>query len=151
MALVELRLAERGLTSRSAAVHVPQYLAATPYPTGALALMGQISRVTGLDFDTTRLVEAAVTTDEEIARQVESAPEVREIIGQLEARWDAARRDRALPSEESLPSAEEIAAELEAFLASQTEFGPTLRPPAPGNGSLAPDQDEDPGPPTAAT
>jgi hypothetical protein len=118
-ALVELRLNQANIPAHSATVQVPQYLAAMPYPPAAIALMDQLSRATGLQFDSSRLATDADVIARRIDSQVADIPEIKAMVEQLEARWEANRTERVLSAEQSLPSAEEIAAELENFLATQ--------------------------------
>jgi hypothetical protein len=121
-ALLEYRLGEQGLDSKTVLVHVPHYLAAMPYPAGTVALLERIADVVPLTFDLTRLAAAAEQTDREISRQVEDSDDLREMIADLERRYDErlAAGPLALPGE-PLPDAEAIAAELEAFLAEQAD------------------------------
>jgi hypothetical protein len=116
--LVDYRLAERGIDSKTVLAHIPHYLAVLPYPSGTIALLERVSDVAPLTFDLSRLAAAAEQTDRQVARQVAEAEELSEVVRELERRYDeqAASGPLALPGE-SLPGAEDIAAELEAFLA----------------------------------
>jgi hypothetical protein len=67
------------------------------------------------------LRESARRTDLEIARQVEGSAEVAEVVQALEQQYDAfaADRESLLASGEQVPTAEELGAQFEQFLAEQ--------------------------------
>ena len=83
-----------------------------------------MTRVTGLDLPDEALRDAAQRTDEEIARQVEGSDEIRELVQALERQYDAfvdasaAEGLLAEPGAE-MPTAEELGAQFERFLAEQ--------------------------------
>jgi predicted ATP-grasp superfamily ATP-dependent carboligase len=120
-ALLEYRL---GAASRQAigfAVHVPHYLSQAAYPAAAATLLDSVQRVSGLVLPGDALREAAHRTNLEIARQVEGSAEVAEVVQALEQQYDAfaAERENMLASDEHVPTAEELGAEFERFLAEQ--------------------------------
>jgi predicted ATP-grasp superfamily ATP-dependent carboligase len=120
-ALLEYRL---GASSRNAigfAVHVPHYLAQAAYPAAAVTLLESVERATGLVLPGDALREAARRTDLEIARQVEGSAEVAEVVQALEQQYDAfaADRENLLAGDDRVPSAEELGAQFEQFLAEQ--------------------------------
>jgi predicted ATP-grasp superfamily ATP-dependent carboligase len=121
-ALLEYRLGQDDRAALGFAVHVPHYLAQAAYPAAAVTLLESVQRSTGLVLPGDALREAAQTTDEEIARQVEGSAEVTEVVEALEQQYDAftAGRDSLLGGEsEPMPTAEELGAEFERFLAEQ--------------------------------
>ncbi len=67
------------------------------------------------------LRESARRTDLEIARQVEGSAEVAEVVQALEQQYDAfaADRESLLASGEDVPTADELGAQFEQFLADQ--------------------------------
>ena len=83
--------------------------------------MRQISRVVGEQIDTTSLDEAAAAVVSEIDRQVVDSPEVAGLVSALETQYDAFQEaaGRSLLASGDVPSADEIAAQFEAFLAEQ--------------------------------
>jgi predicted ATP-grasp superfamily ATP-dependent carboligase len=123
VALLELRLGEWGHDAMGFVAHVPHYVAQVEYPAAAVKLVECVEVVTGLQWDLAALAAAAATRDAEIAEQVADSPEVREVVEGLEQQYDAFSRgaddDDALPlaEERELPSAEELGAEFERFLA----------------------------------
>jgi predicted ATP-grasp superfamily ATP-dependent carboligase len=125
-ALLEYKL---GIDNRAAigfAVHVPHYLSQAAYPAAAVTLLESVQRVTGLAFPSDALRESARRTDLEIARQVEGSAEVVEVVQALEQQYDAfaADRENLLAEEgEQMPTAEELGAQFERFLAEQQGRG----------------------------
>jgi predicted ATP-grasp superfamily ATP-dependent carboligase len=123
-ALIELRMGEASRSAVGFAVHVPHYLAHASYPTAALALLAAVERATGLALPADALREAAEITDAEIARQVAGSEEVTEVVKSLEEQYDAfnAGRQDLLGQQENMPTADELGAQFERFLAEQ-QFG----------------------------
>ena len=122
--LLELRLGEDGRAAAGFAVHVPHYLAQAAYPAAAVALLGSVSRVTGLSLPDEALRDAAQRTDEEIARQVEASEEITELVQALERQYDefveASSAEGLLTDQDgNVPTADELGAQFERFLAEQ--------------------------------
>jgi hypothetical protein len=125
-ALLEYRLGEDERAAIGFAVHVPHYLAQAAYPAAAVTLLESVQRATGLVLPGDALRESARRTDLEIARQVEGSAEVAEVVRALEQQYDAftAERENLLAEEpEHMPTAEELGAEFERFLAEQQGRG----------------------------
>ncbi len=120
-ALLEYRLGAAGRQAVGFAVHVPHYLAQAAYPAAAATLLESVQRATGLVLPADALREAAHRTNLEIARQVEGSAEVGEVVQALEQQYDAftANRENLLASDDQVPTAEELGAEFERFLAEQ--------------------------------
>lgn len=121
-ALIEFRMGEAGRAAVGFAVHVPHYLAHASYPAAAITLLGAIERATGLDLPSEALQDAAQLTDAEIARQVEGSEEVTEVVRSLEEQYDAfnaGHQDLLAGQPENMPTAEELGAQFEKFLAEQ--------------------------------
>ena len=125
-ALLELRLGEAGRDALGFAVQVPHYLAQAVYPPAALALLGSVTTSTGLDLPDGDLREAADRTNEAIERQVEESAEVAELVRALEQQYDTAAESQQaamdaaaglLADGEAMPTADELAAQFERFLA----------------------------------
>ncbi len=135
-ALLELRLGEAGRDALGFAVQVPHYLAQAVYPPAALALLGAVTTSTGLDLPDAELREAAERTNEAIERQVAESAEVAELVRALEQQYDTAAeisQDEAdagglLSDGETMPTADELAAQFERFLA---EHQGRIDPPGP--------------------
>lgn len=121
-ALIEYRMGEASRAAVGFAVHVPHYLAHASYPAAALTLLAAVERATGLNLPADGLREAAELTDAEIARQVAGSDEVTEVVRSLEEQYDAftaERTDLLAGQPENMPTAEELGAQFERFLAEQ--------------------------------
>ena len=140
-ALLELRLGEAGRDALGFAVQVPHYLAQAVYPPAALALLGSVVTATGLQLPDAELREAADRTNEAIERQVAESDEVAQLVRALEQQYDTstetngarhpARGPGLLGEGESMPTADELAAQFERFLA---ENQGRIDPPEPRTG-----------------
>jgi predicted ATP-grasp superfamily ATP-dependent carboligase len=126
--LLEHRLSEAGHASAGFAVHVPQYVAQAEFPAASIVLLQEVGKLTGLSLPVHELEEAALRTREAIDEQVAGSPEVLAVVTALEEQYDAfvAGRGKSLlegPLDEGggLPSADELGAELERFLAERTD------------------------------
>jgi predicted ATP-grasp superfamily ATP-dependent carboligase len=130
-ALIEHRLSEIGRASGSLAVHVPAYLAQSPYPAGALRLMEEIRADAGLMLDTARLRDVAQGAEERLEAQINASEEFKSVVSRFEQDYDARAKGVELLTApgQAMPTGDELAAELEAFLAGQTS-GPA----GPGEG-----------------
>lgn len=122
-ALLELRLGEAGHDAVGFAVHVPHYLAQSAYPQATIAGLRAIERATGLELRTDELEQAATDATLEIERQVAESDEVRTLVHALEEQYDAFSRSigrtSLLAQSADLPTADELGAEFERFLAQQ--------------------------------
>ncbi|AEE45731.1 proteasome assembly chaperone family protein [Cellulomonas fimi] len=130
-ALLELRLGQSGHDAMGFAVHVPHYLAQSAYPRASVAALHGIERATGLDLRAGALTEAAQEAEREIERQVAGSEEVATVVRALEEQYDAFARSigrtSLLASSTDLPTADELGAEFERFLAEQQGDGDTPR------------------------
>ena len=119
--LLEYRLAEAGFAVAGFVLLVPHYLGDTEYPAATLAAFDSITVATGLVFSGDDLRdqnrEYLTKVDEQLANSDELA---RMLVG-LEERYDAYMAGSTLATPiihtGDLPSADELAAELERFLA----------------------------------
>ena len=122
--LLEFRLGQSGHDAMGFAAHVPHYLAQATYPAAAELLLDSISSSTGLTLPTGALREAADLVREEVDKQVADDEQAGRLVASLEQQYDAFLRGRQgnLLAESSgpLPTAEELGAELERFLADQS-------------------------------
>jgi proteasome assembly chaperone (PAC2) family protein len=120
--LLEYRFGEAGRDAVGLVVQVPHYLSQAAYPTAALTLIDSLTEVTGLDLPALELREAADRTNTLIDRQVAESTEVAELVQGLEAQYDAALAhdgENLLAEGEEMPTADELAAQFEQFLAEQ--------------------------------
>jgi hypothetical protein len=124
--LLEYQLGQDGRDAMGFAVHVPHYLAQTDYPEAAETLLGSVSRATGLRLPTDQLHSAAADVRVEIDQQVAQSDEVAAVVRALEQQYDAFVRGRQGTgllgtAAGPLPTADELGAELERFLAEQAD------------------------------
>ncbi len=120
--LVEYRLQELGHPIIGFVLLVPHYLADTEFPATALTGLESISAATGLIFPTDRLREEGRVFVGKIDEQVQSNGELARLVSTLEERHDTYMEGTSIRSpltdmDGELPSADEIADELERFLA----------------------------------
>lgn len=119
--LVEYRLQELGHPTVGFVLLVPHYLADTEYPVAAVTAIESISAATGLIFPTDRLKDDGREFIAKIDGQMLNNQELAKLVGTLEERHDSYMLDNPLRSpltgeDGELPSADDIAAELEKFL-----------------------------------
>jgi hypothetical protein len=120
--LIEYRLQEVGHPIAGFVLLIPHYLADTEFPVAAVTALESVSAATGLIFPTDRLREEGREFIQKIDGQVETNQELGKLVGTLEERHDSYMLDNPLRSpltdiDGELPSADDIAAELENFLA----------------------------------
>ncbi|WP_369052999.1 proteasome assembly chaperone family protein [Kineococcus terrestris] len=120
-ALLHLRGAETGRDVLSVLAHVPHYLAGNDYPDAAAVLLRTISGATGVDLPVGDLLEQAAATRVEVDKQVADSPEAQAVVTALEEQYDASGDAGRGTSAGSayLPTADELGAEFERFLAGQ--------------------------------
>ena len=125
--LLEFRLGETGHDALGYAAHVPHYLAQATYPAAAELLLDSISTSTGLALPTGELREAARLVRADVDKQIADDEQATRLVASLEAQYDAFLRGREAnllaENEAPLPTADELGAELERFLAEQTREG----------------------------
>jgi proteasome assembly chaperone (PAC2) family protein len=119
-AAIERRAHEMGLAAVGLWAQVPHYLAAMPYPAASVALLDGLGDVAGLQVGNDALRSEADATRQRVDALVNENEEHKEMVRQLEASVDAEQEstDSALGLG-SLPSGDELAAELERFLRDQ--------------------------------
>lgn len=131
--LLELRLGQAGRDAMGFAVHVPHYLAQADYPDAAAALLENVAAATDLTLPTAPLRAAADAARAELDEQVAGSAEIAAVVQALEQQYDSyveARGGDAPGDEQGLlagrpgfPTADELGAELERFLADQPKGG----------------------------
>ncbi|HEY9289653.1 MAG TPA: PAC2 family protein [Microlunatus sp.] len=128
-AMLEYRLGERQQTAMGFEAFVPHYLAQAAFPQAALVLGQRVAQTTGLVFPLAPLEEAAASNMAEIVEEVAGSGEAQEMVGQLEQQYDTLRADRGgigfpRPASDdlaSVPTADEIGAAFERFLAERDD------------------------------
>jgi predicted ATP-grasp superfamily ATP-dependent carboligase len=122
--LLEYRLGLQGHDAMGFAVHVPHYLARAEYPQAARVLVDHLAVATGLYLPTASLTSAAERAEREIAEQVEGSEEVAQVVAALERQYDTVISEgdeRSSPMGGELPTADELGAEVERFLAGRDD------------------------------
>ena len=123
--MIELHLSEVGRSAMGISAHVPHYLAQVEYPRAAISLLQALSRITGLEISTDDLRVRAEKAEAEVADQVGQSEEFASVLAALELQYDqmsamraaAASRVRDFMPDGDIPSGDEIAAQVEQFLA----------------------------------
>jgi hypothetical protein len=128
---IESVLGEAGFTTLGLWVRIPHYVAGE-YPDAARALLERFSAHLGTPVDLTAFDEAVASNRAKLDVAAASSEEVSEHVRQLERLYDAEQEaerlatqgdDAGAPTltEEQVPSADELAAEIERFLKGRTE------------------------------
>jgi len=136
-AALEYRFGEAGIAAVGLWSQVPHYVSGdlTPYPAAALALVERLARTAGLSLPTGSLAGDAERTRNRIDAAVAANAEHLAMLRTLEQTHDAqAQAGPDLPP--AIPSADELAAEVERFLRDQGGVDPT---PDDDPGDLYPD------------
>jgi predicted ATP-grasp superfamily ATP-dependent carboligase len=118
--LLQFRMGHQGLDAIGFAAHVPHYLAESEYPQAAELLLTSVSRATGLLLPTDALRVAGENVRAEVERQLTDNQQASAVVRALEEQYDAFMRGRGtnlLTQDSALPTADELGAELERFLA----------------------------------
>jgi hypothetical protein len=122
-ALIEHRLGGHGVDSVGFAAHVPHYLAQAAYPPASALLLRAVAEVGELKLPMAALDTSAQEALETVAGLVTQSDELAEMVRTLEESYDAFVANRgaqeSLGGSGPLPSADELGAELERFLAEQ--------------------------------
>ncbi|GAA2018455.1 PAC2 family protein [Nakamurella flavida] len=118
--LLELRFGQDGRDAIGFAAHVPHYLARSEYPEVARTLIQATADACGLLLPTSSLDAASAELRTQLAEQIAENGEVADVVRALEEQYDAfaSASGRGLLAESApLPTADELGAQFEAFLA----------------------------------
>jgi proteasome assembly chaperone (PAC2) family protein len=107
--------AKHGMASVSLWAPVPHYVAATPNPKAALALVRGFEGIAGIVVDATQLEEASEDYDRQVSAAVASDPDVKAFVERLEEMADEMSEEEGR-GEQQLPSGDVIAREFQRFL-----------------------------------
>lgn len=125
---LERLLHTRGKNVAGYTVHVPHYVAASPYPAATLKLLESVAETAQLNLPLLSIERDAEKVQRQLSEQTENSMEIQHVVGALEKQYDdEIERYRkkhpqgALPGEPAVPSGDEIGAEFEKFLASLSE------------------------------
>lgn len=120
--VLEYRLHGMGEEVVGFALLIPHYLANTEYPEALYAALDGIMAATGLILSTDSVREASRKFMAQVDQQIASNQESLEMVRTLEERYDAYMEDQTIRSplvgeDGMIPTAEQLASELERFLA----------------------------------
>lgn len=120
-AMLELRLGEIGVKSIGITAQIPHYLAQFEFPQGALVLLDGLLAGPDIVIPRGELPEQATRTLESIADQLEGNEEFAAVVTALESQYDqiaaALTAGAGGLADSEIPTADQIAAQVEAFLA----------------------------------
>ncbi|MDI6024298.1 PAC2 family protein [Leucobacter sp. UT-8R-CII-1-4] len=124
--LLEYRLHSMGEEVVGFAILVPHYLSGNEYPDALLFALDSIMAATGLIVTTDEVRERTHEFRAQVDRQVSENEDSIEMLRGLEARYDAYVEDQGsrtplISDEDALPTADQLASELERFLAQYRE------------------------------
>jgi proteasome assembly chaperone (PAC2) family protein len=106
--------AAEGMEAVSLWAPVPHYVAATPNPKAALALVRGFEGIASIVVDATRLEGASEDYDRQVTAAVASDPDVKAFVERLEEMADEMSEEEGPPGQ--LPSGDVIAREFQRFL-----------------------------------
>jgi len=106
--------ANAGIDAVSLWAPVPHYVAATPNPKAALALVRGFEGIGGIVVDATQLETASEDYDHQVTAAVATDPDVKAFVERLEEMADELSEDETAPDQ--LPSGDVIAREFQRFL-----------------------------------
>jgi proteasome assembly chaperone (PAC2) family protein len=109
--------AQEGLPAVSFWASVPHYLPSVPSAPAALALLQNLSKLLGIDFDAARLERASEDYQRQVSAAVAQDSDLASYVHMLEERYDAQTEGGT----RDLPSGDELARELERFLREKGE------------------------------
>jgi predicted ATP-grasp superfamily ATP-dependent carboligase len=124
-ALLEHRLGQTEHDAMGVTVHVPHYLAQSRYAPAAVVGLEHLEKATGLALSTGSLADAAEAARAEVAELLAGNDEVALVVRRLEEQYDAFARSvgrtSLLAEDGGLPTADELGAEFERFLAQRDD------------------------------
>jgi hypothetical protein len=114
-AAIEERASSQGLPSVGLWAQVPHYASAMPYPAAGLALIQSLDEVADVGFGVGNLGDESDAARARLDALIADSSEHQQLVRQLEEQVDAQRESDG----QSLPSGDELVAELERFLRDQ--------------------------------
>jgi hypothetical protein len=124
-AILEHSLSDAGISAIGLWAQIPHYVATMAYPAASAALVEAACLEAGLTIDTSALRKESGVQRERLDQLVAGNPEHAEMLGKLEAAYDAEHGSFGAmkPDEAAIPTVDEIAAEVEQFLRDQQTGG----------------------------
>ena len=125
--LIEYKLTQIELPVAGFVMLIPHYLSDTEFPQGTITALEQVSAATGLVFPTDSLRAEAVEVSKKIDEQLSKNEDLAKMVASLEAGYSSeinlGIRNQIVRPTPHMPSAEEIADELEGYLANRHKNG----------------------------
>ncbi len=112
--MLEFRSGEAGILAQGFVAHVPHYLAQSVFPQATAAVLARIASAAGLDLPFDQLHEQSQATLATIAAETSEDADFPAMVAALEEQYD-----QLAANGRSVPTAEEIGAAVEQFLAEQ--------------------------------
>jgi hypothetical protein len=113
--MLEFRAGEAGLLGRGFVAHVPHYLTQATFPQAIAAVLDRVGEATGLVFPMQALAARATENLASIDAETAEDADFPTVVAALEEQYDQLRSSGAA----AVPSADEIGAAVEQFLAEQ--------------------------------
>ena len=111
---------EEGIPSVSLWAPVPHYIASPPNPPASAAILDRFGRLTSIGLDLSRVQGTVERWREQVNQVAADDDDIRSYVERLEARYDeSAAADETPDWGDELPTADELATELEQFLRDQ--------------------------------
>jgi hypothetical protein len=120
-AVLEHALVDRGVPAIGLWAQVPHYLATMSYPAASAALLDGLAQLAGIRVDTAALRQEADVQRGRIDQLVAANAEHQAMIEQLEAAYDQIDQPSGTMWSGSIPTADELGAEVERFLREQDD------------------------------
>lgn len=146
---IELELNRRGRTTCGYTAQVPHYIAASDYPLASLRLLEAVAEAGDLELPLTALERESDKVAALLAEQVAESDEVAGVVHMLEQQHDQEERRRRtleanplVRADGTMPSADELGAEFERFLASRLDAADALADDETGAADAAAPADE---------
>jgi hypothetical protein len=118
-AALEHALVDRGVPAIGLWAQVPHYLAAMSYPAASAALLDGLAQLAAIRVDSSALTHEAEVQRGRIDQLVAANTEHQAMIQQLEAAYDEVDQPNGTMWSGSIPTADELGAEVERFLREQ--------------------------------
>lgn len=113
--VLEYKAGQAGILGQGFVAHVPHYLAQAGFPQATEAVVNRLAQAAGLDIPTMELAERSAANLASIASETAEDSDFPAVVGSLEEQYDRLSNSGAA----SMPSADEIGAAVEQFLAEQ--------------------------------
>ncbi|MFM1958116.1 MAG: hypothetical protein RI929_479 [Actinomycetota bacterium] len=126
--LLEYKLGKTGLSTTGFVLLVPHYLADNEVPAAALAGLELITAATGLVFPTDEIRERSVKFEAKVNAQLDDNAELAKLVATLEQSYSSGTGPSRSPigkPQVAPPNADQIAEELEKYLANMSKEDPT--------------------------